>query len=209
MIGTTQGGVVHRINAVRRELDGSRHSQHARQSGLIPGLIYGIRWRLPNGEAREETIKVYVKEEDLRSESNRSRQSFLNTLYDIVVDGKSYRVLPRDLQLHPFRKKFICCNWYRYVPGRHPGTKVDIPLVTVNEERCPALKEGAWLLQLVHKLPVYAHGDTIPETLLMDLRGKKMGEKIMASDLNLGGFMTLVRTQPRTLPGKHTRTHTN
>ena len=26
----------------------------------------------------------------------------------------------------------------------------------------------------------------------MDLRGKRMGEKIMASDINLGGFLSLV-----------------
>jgi len=180
------------LNAVRRELEGSKHAQYARQSGLVPGLIYGIRKRDSAGVCREETLKVYVKESDLRAESNRSKQSFLNTLYDVTVDGKTYRVLPRDLQLHPFKPKFIACNWYLYVPGKYPGTKVDLPLVVANEERCPAIKDGAWLLQLVHKLPVYASGDTIPQALVMDLRGRRMGEKVMASDINLGGFLSLV-----------------
>lgn len=186
------GGPIYPLNAVRRELEGSKHAQYARQSGLVPGLIYGIRKRDSAGVYREETLKVYVKESDLRAESNRSKQSFLNTLYDVTVDGKTYRVLPRDLQLHPFKPKFIACNWYLYVPGKYPGTKVDLPLVVANEERCPAIKDGAWLLQLVHKLPVYASGDTIPQALVMDLRGRRMGEKVMASDINLGGFLSLV-----------------
>ncbi len=33
----------------------------------------------------------------------------------------------------------------------------------------------------------------------MDLRGKRMGEKIMASDINLGGTLALVRARARAL----------
>ena len=219
--------------AVRRELDGKRHAQHARRQGLIPGLVYSAAsskgGSLPGTAGG--TLKVYVREADLRQEMNRARASFLNTLITLVVDGTRHTVLARDLQLHPFRPKIICCNWYKYTPGKSPGIKVDIPLVAANEERCLAFKEGGWLLQLVHKvralpqkqmpsaaqlppphapttpphapppptlglrlppqLPLYAFGDTIPEKLVMDLRGRRMGEKIMASEINLGGCLAL------------------
>jgi ribosomal protein L25 (general stress protein Ctc) len=131
------------LQGVRRELDGSRHAQYARRHGLIPGLVYSAASSKGGG-----TLKVYVKEADLRREVNRAKASFLNTLVTLVVDGVRYRVLPRDLQLHPFRPKLVCCNWYRYSPGKSPGVKVDIPLVPSNEERCPAYREGGWLLQL-------------------------------------------------------------
>jgi hypothetical protein len=49
------------------------------------------------------------------------------------------------------------------------------------------------LLELIHKLPVYASGDEIPDAVVMDLRGKRMGEKIMASDVDLGEGISLVR----------------
>lgn len=111
------------------------------------------------------------------------------------VDGKVYRVLPRDFQLHPFRPKIICCNWVRYKAGKYPGTKVDIPLRTMNEERCQAYKDGGWLLELQHKLPVYAQGDEIPDVIMMDIRGKRLGEKVLASELQLPEGIMLVCVQ--------------
>ena len=66
--------------------------------------------------------------------------------------GRRQRVLPRDFQVHPFRPKAICINWLRYRPGAYPGALIDIPLKAINEERCPAIKEGGWLLELTSKV---------------------------------------------------------
>lgn len=155
-------------------------------NGLIPGLIYGVG----------RPLRVYVKESDLRAEVNKRRESFLNTLFDVVVDGVAHRVLARDFQMHPFKPKFISCNWLRYKPGRSPGVRVDLPLRTLNEERCTAFKDGGWLLELIHKLPVYAHGDEIPDAVYLDLRGRRLGEKIMASEIEMGdGLSLLIRDQ--------------
>lgn len=110
---------------------------------------------------------------------------FLLILFYSEIDGKIEKVLPRDVQLHPFKPKIISVNWIRYIPGRYPGTKLEIPLKTINEERCPALREGGWLLEVVQKVSVFVHGPTIPAYLYMDLRGKQKGEKILASELEL------------------------
>jgi large subunit ribosomal protein L25 len=111
------------------------------------------------------------------------------------VDGRVEVVLPRDVELHPFRPKIICVNWLRYRPGRHPGVKLSLPLRAVNEERCPGLKEGGWLLELMHKVPVWAHGPAIPPVLVMDLRGKRVGDKIMATELDLAPGIVLRSAQ--------------
>ena len=178
---------VGRLAAARRDTVGKRNAAWTRMNGLVPGLIYG------SGGCGAEPIRVFVKEPDLRAEVNKRRSAFLNTLFDIVVDGVTHRVLPRDFQMHPFKPKFISCNWLRYRPGLFPGVKVDLPLKAINEERCPAYKDGGWLLELIHKLPVYAHGDEIPDVVIMDLRGRRMGEKIMASEIQLNDGLTLVR----------------
>jgi large subunit ribosomal protein L25 len=106
------------------------------------------------------------------------------------------RALPRDFQVHPFRPKAISINWLRYRVGAYPGVKLDIPLKAFNEERCPGIKEGGWLLELVHKLPVYASGDTIPDYLMLDLRGLKVGDKVMASQIELNDGL-LLRSRAR------------
>lgn len=69
-----------------------------------------------------------------------------------VLDGKRTRVLPRDFQIHPFRPRAIAINWLRYRVGAYPGVKLEIPLKSFNEERCPCLREGGWMLELIHKV---------------------------------------------------------
>lgn len=93
--------------------------------------------------------------------------------------------------MHPFKPKIICVNWLRYRSGTYPGVKVDLPLKSFNDERCPAFREGGWLLELMPKLSVYANGDYIPDYVMMDLRGKRLGDKVMASELELGEGITL------------------
>lgn len=43
------------------------------------------------------------------------------------------------------------------------------------------------------QLPVYASGPVIPDVLMMDLRGMKIGEKVMASAVELNEGLRLVR----------------
>lgn len=43
------------------------------------------------------------------------------------------------------------------------------------------------------QLPVYASGPAIPDYLMMDLRGMRIGEKVMASQIELNEGLRLVR----------------
>lgn len=61
-------------------------------------------------------------------------------------------MLPRDLAVHPFKAKVLCLNWLRYRVGAYPGVRLDIPLKAFNMERCPAYKDGGWLMELVTKV---------------------------------------------------------
>lgn len=174
------------IHAIRREATGSREAQAARRKQLIPGIVYGY------DEAGNDTTElIYVREADLRREVNKRKECFYNTLFDIVLDGKRTRVLPRDFQIHPFRPRAIAINWLRYRVGAYPGVKLEIPLKSFNEERCPCLREGGWMLELIHKMPVYASGEAIPDYLMMDTRGLKSGDKIMASDIAMNDGIML------------------
>ena len=71
-----------------------------------------------------------------------------------VLDGQRFRTLPRDLAVHPFKPKVLCLNYLRYRVGAYPGVRIDIPLKSFNQERCPAFKEGGWLMELSQKVRV-------------------------------------------------------
>jgi len=201
-----------RMPVVLRSSVGSRAAQWARRNGYVPGMVYGGAGGdggavaggggggagggggggaggPPQAAARVLTLS---REEDLRREISARKTSFLNTLYAIeLAPGRVEVCLPRDVQLHPFRQKIISVNWLRYRPGRHPGVKLGLPLVPLNEERSPGLREGGWLLELMLKVPVFVHGHDIPDALYLDLRSKRVGDKIMASELDLAPGVVL------------------
>jgi len=198
-----------RMPVVVRSSVGSLSGQWARRNGFVPGMIYGgppsasgsgVAGAGARAQARSQALArlapapvlTYSREADLRREISARKTSFLNTLYAIeLAPGRVEVCLPRDVQLHPFRQKIISVNWLRYRPGRHPGVKLGLPLVPLNEERSPGLREGGWLLELMLKVPVFVHGHDIPDALYLDLRSKRVGDKIMASELDLAPGVVL------------------
>lgn len=64
--------------------------------GLIPGQVYGTD---KNGVKHQ--VNIWVPYDDLKAQFNSRHLGFHNTLFDIVVDGMAYRVLPRYLSIHP------------------------------------------------------------------------------------------------------------
>lgn len=160
---------------------GSTAARRARAAGLTPGTIYGVA-----ADGTAEPIAVWVRTVDLVREHNRSPMSFANTLVDMPLnDTVSELVVPRSLDVDPVTRQIRNVTFLRHVPGRRPGTKMSIPFRTINDERCMAYRAGGWMLELVHRLPVYCVGDKVPDALVLDLRGKNIGDKIMASEVHL------------------------
>jgi large subunit ribosomal protein L25 len=143
--------------------------------------VYGV-----GGSGSAEPIPIWIRTRDLVSEHNRAPQSFANSLVELDLgEGHSELVIPRSLDVDPVTRMIRNVTFLRHVPGRRPGTKASIPFKTINEERCGAFKAGGWMLELTHRLPVYVDGDAIPSNLILDLRGKDVGDKIMASEIHL------------------------
>jgi ribosomal protein L25 (general stress protein Ctc) len=159
---------------------GRRRSRQAREAGLIPACVVGAE-----AGVDQASVAVWVRATDLLREKRRRGAAFENTLYDVHVregPGGVLRVLPFDLVLHPLTSAPISVAFRRYSAGERPGARIEIPLRPVNEDRSDALtREGGWMLDIVGKMPVYAWGDRIPDRLLMDLRGKRVGDVVMAS----------------------------
>lgn len=120
----------------------------------------------------------------------------------------------------PVREFPTRLNFVRYIgEASKRGARIAIPFRAVNQDRCPAIKEGGWLLLLQHRvrhlsnahtqgitmvhsfthatprlalqLSVFAKGPRIPNRIIIDLRGKKAGSKIMASELYLNEGLML------------------
>ena len=87
-------GVMHAIR--RTAMDkGTSKSKMAREAGLVPGIVYGVA-----EDGSNEYIPLWVREKDLMREMRNRSASFENTLFDLVIDGKRTRVLPRHVNMH-------------------------------------------------------------------------------------------------------------
>ena len=58
------------------------------------------------------------------------------------MNQTEFKVVPRQLQMHPVRNQVICLNFLRYWPGRI----ISIPLKYINEDLSPAIKRGAFII---------------------------------------------------------------
>src|SRR6185312_8824948 len=83
---------VKELKATARPSVGKGAARAERRAGRVPGVIYGNN---------QPPLPISVDDRELRQRILAGR--FLTTIYDIQLDGKNHRVIPRDFHLDPVR----------------------------------------------------------------------------------------------------------
>jgi len=158
----------------------------------VPSVLYG---RSTKGE--EDAVLLTVDALELAAEMRKRGPTFTNTLYKLYVNNvpMDMLVIPKEVNVHPITDRVQSVVFMRYRPNARPGVKCDIPLRAINEDKCPGIKDGGWLLFLNYTLPVWVRGDTVPNCLIVDLRGKKIAEKIRVSEIHFNEGIRLRTTR--------------
>src|SRR3990167_9191697 len=120
------------IEAQARSNVGTGAARAVRREGLLPGIIYG---------GGKDPVNISIDPRTISKDANSS--AFFTKLYDIVLNGKKERVLPRDLQLHVVKDYPIHVDFLRVSKGDR--LHMSIPLSFVNEDVCPGIKQGGVL----------------------------------------------------------------
>mgnify|MGYP000045606351 CR=1 FL=1 len=63
--------------------------------------------------------------------------------------------------------------------------KIEVPVHFINEENCKAFRQGGTLEIVRHSVEILVRADHIPEDLLVDLSGHKLGDTIRWSDVKV------------------------
>lgn len=158
----------------RRENFGGGAARALRRTSMIPGVIYG---------AGKDNVHISVDPRDVMTGLNTT--GFYARLYELKVDKTKERVLVRDVQLHPVTDQPLHIDFLRVAKGSK--IHVNIPVHFLNEDKCPAIKQGGMLNIVLHSLEVTCSVDAIPEEVLIDLDGVEMGESIHTEGLKLSG----------------------
>jgi large subunit ribosomal protein L25 len=166
------------LKAEARERVGKGSARELRRNGLIPAVIYG-------GKQPPVSITLSTNEVTKRIHAG----GFMTTIATIDVDGKKYKVLPKDYQLDPVRDFTLHVDFLR-VSG-NTEVNVEVPVHFVNEDKS-AIKTGAVLNIVRHTVELHCPANDIPEFLTVDLDGAKVGDSIHISAVKLPKGVTPV-----------------
>ncbi|HET7420127.1 MAG TPA: 50S ribosomal protein L25 [Candidatus Dormibacteraeota bacterium] len=141
------------LNATPRPKLGKR-SRRVLREGKLPGIVYGHNTEpTPITLDKLEFQKVFVK-------SGRTH------LVDLSIDGRSEKVLVRDIQLHPRRLGPIHVDLYQV--DLQEKIEVEVP-VHITGESAPVKQGDGDILQPLHTVRVECLPSDIPESFEVDI----------------------------------------
>ena len=162
------------INAEIREDVGKGASRRLRHQGKIPAVIYG-------GKKDSATLTL---EHDILMHAA-EQESFYSTILEIKVDdGRSQKVVVRDVQHHPFKAQIMHLDFLRV--SAEEILRMSVPIHFIGEDESEAGKTSGLIIQhLVTEVEIAALPHNLPEYLDVDLSGLDAGDVVMLSDITL------------------------
>src|ERR1700723_1272270 len=172
---------VKELKATARPAGGKGAARAERRAGRVPGVIYGNN---------QPPVTISVDDADLRQRILAGR--FLTTIYDIDLEGKKHRVIPRDFHLDPVRDFPLHVDFMRL--GEGATIRVSIPLHIQNAETAPGVKRGGTVNIATHTIDLECSVDNIPQYIEADVSSLEISHSLHLSDVKLpAGVRSLSR----------------
>jgi large subunit ribosomal protein L25 len=163
---------IKQIKATARTGIGKGAARATRREGRVPAVVYG------GGEPPVSISLDYNQTNKLIYSGH-----FLTTVFDIDIDGKVIRALPRDYQLDVIKDTPLHVDFLRLAKG---GTvRVEIPVHFINHEAAPGIKAGGTLNIVRHTVEMVVPADDIPDAITVDLTGYQFNDTARISAAKL------------------------
>ncbi len=160
------------INASNRKAQGTGASRRLRNTGRVPGVLYGA------GDVNLIELdhnELYYK---LRAEA------FHASILTLNLEGKKEPVLLRDFVMHPFRQQVQHIDFQRVDAKKKMHIK--IPLHFLNEDIAPGVKEGGGKIShVMTDLDITCLPKDLPAFIEVDLGKLELGHSVHVADLQL------------------------
>ncbi len=151
---------------------GKGAARSVRREGRIPAVIYG------GGDAPQPISLDRKTATQLIYAGH-----FLTTIFELDVDGRKERVIPRDYQLDAVKDTPLHVDFLRLKAGSR--LRVDVPVHFVNVDTCPGVKRGGTLNVVRHTVEMLVPADNIPEFITGDLAGFDINDSLHISAFKL------------------------
>jgi large subunit ribosomal protein L25 len=172
---------VKELKATARPSVGKGAARAERRAGRVPGVIYGNH---------QPPTPISVDDRELRQRILAGR--FLTTIYDIELEGKKHRVIPRDFHLDPVRDLPVHVDFMRL--GEGATIRVSVPLHILRADASPGVKRGGTVNIVTHALDLECSVDNIPQYIDADVSGLEISHSLHLSDVTMpAGVKSLAR----------------
>jgi len=131
----------------QRDRQGAARS--TRREGRTPAVLYG-GGEAPTPlslDARTVTRLIFAGH-------------FLTTIFELDVDGKTERAIPRDYQLDVVKDHPLHVDFLRLKPGSR--LRLEVPVHFVNHEAAPGIKRGGSLNVVYHSIELWVPPTIFP-----------------------------------------------
>ncbi len=166
--------------AFERTLQGTGASRRLRNSGKVPGIVYGA------GEPSMIELDHNALYHALKKEA------FHSSILDMELSGGHQKVLLRDFQMHPWRQQVLHIDFQRVDETTRLRKKV--PLHFTGEDVSPAVKTDKCVISHVAtEIEIECLAVSLPEFINVDLSGLMRGKSLHASDIKAPEGVKVVR----------------
>jgi large subunit ribosomal protein L25 len=163
----------HNITASSRKDEGKGASRRLRRSGHVPAIVYGAK-------NAPESVQLEHNALWLASQN----EWFYSSILELSVEGKTQKVLLRDMQRHPFKQQILHLDFQRI--DENEAIRFNVPLHFLNQEKSPAGKTaGIVVLHELNEIGVSCLPKHLPEFIEVDLSTLDLGDVIHLSQLKL------------------------
>ena len=160
------------LEVVNREKIGKSNSKNLRNDGKIPAIIYGDK---------KESNYIFLEYLDIMKEM--SKTGFFSTVFNLNINKKKIKVLPREVQTDPLNNKPIHIDFLRVTP--ESKINISVPIIFFNEDESPGLKSGGVLNTVRRDIDLICKIKNIPEKLEANLKNLEIGSVVHMSDIIL------------------------
>lgn len=163
-----------KIKAEPRTTERKSDVKKVRNSGLIPGIIYG--------EGKEGIMIALPKIEFAKVFKKSIGQV---AIYDIELEGQNYKTFLKDQQIHPVSREVMHVDFVEL----HKGNPITIEVPIHYNGTAEGTKLGGALEILHYTIEITCLPKDIPEDINVDVTNLKLGQGIHLGDIELGEGM--------------------
>lgn len=141
-----------------------------RKNNGVPCVLYGggenIHFTVTNDELRNLVYTPHIY------------------IVDLIIDGKKYNAIMKDIQFHPVKDNILHVDFYQIDESKPIVMEVPVQLEGLAE----GVKAGGKMSLQMRKLKVKALYNVIPERLVINVSHLGLGKTIKVGELNYEGL---------------------